>query len=179
MSGVRHRTSDGLRRLQFTSVPRPIGSSGEHDDSAEILFHRRGNMTDGSAEILFQSFLQGAIVSTGTGRDAHSLCCPSSFFLANQREQERRLQHPTKHRTSRGDCSTSQNISRLQTSGAQQTTSDHWTRLDHVTEITALTLLSTLQALGDEWTEQETTGRSTSQENIKRPAVRQLCKPPA
>ena len=45
-------------------------------------FGRRGDMRDDSAEILFQSFLQEALVSSsGMGRDVHSLMLSSSISL--------------------------------------------------------------------------------------------------
>ena len=45
-------------------------------------FGRRGDMRDDSAEILFQSFLQEALVSrSGMGRDIHSLTLPTQHFL--------------------------------------------------------------------------------------------------
>ena len=43
---------------------------------------RRGDMRDDSAEILFQSFLQEAIVNcSDTGRDLHSLTLSIQHFL--------------------------------------------------------------------------------------------------
>ena len=45
-------------------------------------FGRRGDMRDDSAEILFQSFLQEALVSSsGMGRDVHSLILSAQYFL--------------------------------------------------------------------------------------------------
>ena len=42
----------------------------------------RGNMTDDSAEILFQSFLQEALLSSsGMGRDVHSLMLSIQHFI--------------------------------------------------------------------------------------------------
>ena len=47
---------------------------------------RRGDMTDDSAEILFQSFLQEAIVSSsGVGRDFHSWMLSIHHFLFRPR----------------------------------------------------------------------------------------------
>ena len=49
--------------VQFRSVPRPLRSS-------------EGDLRDDSAEILFQSFLQEALVSSsGMGRDVHPRKC--------------------------------------------------------------------------------------------------------
>ena len=43
---------------------------------------RLGDMKDDSAEILFQSFLQEALVSSsGMGRDVHSLILSAQYFL--------------------------------------------------------------------------------------------------
>ena len=51
--------------------------------SLDRLGHR-GDMTDDPAEILFQSFLQEAVVSSsGTGRDVHSLTRPPRFSYAD------------------------------------------------------------------------------------------------
>ena len=51
--------------------------------SLDRLGHR-GDMTNDSAEILFQSFLQEAVVSSsGTGRDVHSLTRPPRFSYAD------------------------------------------------------------------------------------------------
>ena len=47
-----------------------------------------GNMTDDSAEILFQSFLQEALVSSpGMGRDVHSLMLSIQLFLCRPRRR--------------------------------------------------------------------------------------------
>ena len=47
---------------------------------------RRGDMRDGSAEILFQSFLQQALVSSsGMGRVVHSLMLSIQHFLCRPR----------------------------------------------------------------------------------------------
>ena len=49
---------------------------------------RRGDMRDDSAEILFQSFLQEALVSSsGMGRDVHSLMLPIQHFLCRPRRR--------------------------------------------------------------------------------------------
>ena len=51
-------------------------------------FGRRGDMTDDSAEILFQSFLREAIVSSsGMGRDVHSLTLSIQYFLCRPRRR--------------------------------------------------------------------------------------------
>ena len=48
----------------------------------------RGDITDDSAEILFQSFLQEAIVSTfSLGRDVHSLTLSIQHFLCRPRRR--------------------------------------------------------------------------------------------
>ena len=47
---------------------------------------RWGNMRDNSAEILFQSFLQEALVSSsGKGKDVHSLMLSNQHFLCRPR----------------------------------------------------------------------------------------------
>ena len=47
---------------------------------------RLGDMRDDSAEILFQSFLQGALVNSyGMGRDVHSLLLSIQHFLCRPR----------------------------------------------------------------------------------------------
>ena len=47
---------------------------------------RRGDMTDDSAEIFFQSFLQEAIVSSsGMGRDVYALTLSIQHFLCRPR----------------------------------------------------------------------------------------------
>ena len=56
--------------LQFSSVP--------------WLGHR-GDMRDHSAEIFFQSFLQETLVSSGMGRDVHSLMLSIQHFLCRPR----------------------------------------------------------------------------------------------
>ena len=49
---------------------------------------RRGDMRDDSAEILFQSFLQEALVSSsGMGRDVHSLMLSIQHFLCRPRHR--------------------------------------------------------------------------------------------
>ena len=47
-----------------------------------------GDMRDGSAEILFQSFLQTALVSSsGTGRGVHSLMLSIQHFLCRPQQR--------------------------------------------------------------------------------------------
>ena len=49
---------------------------------------RRGDLRDDSAEILFQSCLQEALVSSsGTGRDVHSLMLSIQHFLCRSRRR--------------------------------------------------------------------------------------------
>ena len=65
---------EGLIEDQFSSVPWPIRSSG--------------NMRDDSAEIVFQPFLHGALLSSsGTGRDVHSLLLSIQHFLCRPRRR--------------------------------------------------------------------------------------------
>ena len=49
---------------------------------------RRGDTRDDSKQIIFQSFLQGALVSSfGTGRDVHSLMMSIQHFLCRPRRR--------------------------------------------------------------------------------------------
>ena len=51
--------------------------------SLHDLLGSRGDMVDDSAEILFQSFLQEAVVSSsGEGRDSHSLMLFVQYFFS-------------------------------------------------------------------------------------------------
>ena len=63
--------------IQFSSV-QSLDRLGRQD-GGEV----GGNMTDYSAEILFQSFLQEAIVSSSyMGRDVHSLIFSTQHFFS-------------------------------------------------------------------------------------------------
>ena len=48
---------------------------------------RRGDMREDSAEILFQSFLQEAVSSSGMGRDVHPLMLSLQHFLCRPRRR--------------------------------------------------------------------------------------------
>ena len=70
---VHQDVAGAIRSVQF----RPFNQLG-----------RRGNTTDDSAEILFQCFLQEAIVSTsGMGMDVHSLMLSIQHFLCQPRRR--------------------------------------------------------------------------------------------
>ena len=53
---------------------------------------RRGDMRDDSAEILFQSFLREALVSSsGMGRDVHSLMLPIQHYHCRPRVEKTKI----------------------------------------------------------------------------------------
>ena len=67
------------------------GKKEEQTSSVQSLdrLDRRGNMRDGSVEILFQSFLQEALVnSSGMGRDVHSLMLSIHHFLCRPQRRQ-------------------------------------------------------------------------------------------
>ena len=71
-SGISVPASISLETVQFSSV-QSLDRMG-----------RRGNIKDDSAEVLFQSFLQEALVSSsGMGRDVRSLALSSSISSAD------------------------------------------------------------------------------------------------
>ena len=68
------RVSQALSSVQFTSL------------QSRDRLGRRGDTRDDSVEILFQSFLQKALVSSsGMGRDVHSLMLSIQHFLCRPR----------------------------------------------------------------------------------------------
>ena len=69
---------------EFYCTPAPCCPGSVQFSSVQSLYRmgRRGDMRDNSAEILFQIFLQEALVgSSGMGRDVHSLMLSIQHFI--------------------------------------------------------------------------------------------------
>ena len=103
MGDRRAREDWGLMHLLFPPLPRqhcyscrggdvwnfPWRSCTVQFSSVQPLvrFGRRGDMTDDSTEVLFQSFLQAIVSSSSMGKDVHSLTLSIQHFLCRPRHR--------------------------------------------------------------------------------------------
>ena len=74
-------------RIKYSGIPHPSPALNQKKKISSVQsltnsLDHQGNITDKSAEILFQSFLQEALVSSsGMGRDNHSSMLSIQHFL--------------------------------------------------------------------------------------------------